>query len=677
MFFNYITISVALSISAVAIYYSVAGLATIFAASVIPIIIMGSVLEVGKLVTAVWLHRNWRKSVWWLKTYLATAVVVLMFITSMGIFGYLSKSHIEQATASDEQTAKIEVLTSNIARSESKIKRWDDEIARLSSGDINNTRIDNLIKREEDALANINKAIDKEKDQYRVQATTDIDNINSKLNQYRESTNAEIQSLNEQLKTCFACDDERLAITDAKSRLSAKEEKADADIASIKKQLASDINAVVRSYSAQLDPINKRISELKIQSTAKTQDIDTRIEALETNIEKAQVTLTNSRENLSVLESNFRKLEAEVGPVKYIAEFVYGEEANRTMLEEAVRWVIVTIIFVFDPLAVLLLIASQYSFEEAHRKNNPRPTPPTTPAPPSSPPPSNNKYKDVIGKSFKGEHHPSDEPEKPKEPKTYTNLIGKTFEGGTPTPTDAEKPVVEKTDAEPKLTVKEIVEDIEETKRTIKPPVKEGTVSRKEVKKAVKKVSAKRKSAPKKTQKSPSKNEVKEALNEVNEKRAKIIGGPLKSKISDQDRLLIEDLIRTEGFDTYITYEGKGTRRSALLQMRPDLQTDVWHTVDFGMSFPENVQNGYLFLRTDFLPTKLFRYNSENWVELDKDLLREGAYSNDYIEHLIEKINEDEYNKVLLDAVLHETLGDDSVDVFNETEIKRITEFKY
>jgi len=95
------------------------------------------------------------------------------------------------------------------------------------------------------------------------------------------------------------------------------------------------------------------------------------------------------------------------------------------------------------------------------------------------------------------------------------------------------------------------------------------------------------------------------------------------------------------------------------------------------MTFPENASNAHLFLRTDFLPTKLFRYNSETWVEIDKDLLREGAYSNDYVEHLIEKINEDEYNKVLLDAVLHETLGDHEIEIFNEIEIKRITEFKY
>ena len=107
MLLGILTFLSALTISAVAIYYSVAGLAAIFAAAVIPIIIMGVSLEVGKLVTAVWLHRHWSRAAWWLKTYLSIAVIVLMFITSMGIFGFLSKAHIEQTSMSQEQVALI------------------------------------------------------------------------------------------------------------------------------------------------------------------------------------------------------------------------------------------------------------------------------------------------------------------------------------------------------------------------------------------------------------------------------------------------------------------------------------------------------------------------------------------------------------------------------------------
>ena len=90
MFLGFLVFITALSISAVAIYYSIAGLVAIFAAAAVPIMVMGGALEIGKLVTAVWLHRYWKRTVWWLRTYLAVAVVVLMFITSMGCLLYTS-----------------------------------------------------------------------------------------------------------------------------------------------------------------------------------------------------------------------------------------------------------------------------------------------------------------------------------------------------------------------------------------------------------------------------------------------------------------------------------------------------------------------------------------------------------------------------------------------------------
>ena len=111
-----LTMLTALSISAVAIYYSVAGLVAIFAAAAVPIIIKGSVLEVAKLVAAVWLHYYWEHAVWWLRTYLVTAVLILMVITSMGIFGFLSKAHIDQTSKASEGIARLEQLDVQIKR---------------------------------------------------------------------------------------------------------------------------------------------------------------------------------------------------------------------------------------------------------------------------------------------------------------------------------------------------------------------------------------------------------------------------------------------------------------------------------------------------------------------------------------------------------------------------------
>ena len=114
MLFGLITFLTALTISGVAIYYSVAGLVAIFAAAAVPIIIMGTALEVGKLVTAVWLHRYWAKAAWWLRTYLSIAVFVLMLITSMGIFGFLSKAHVDQNLSSDTVTQRIEIIDNKV-----------------------------------------------------------------------------------------------------------------------------------------------------------------------------------------------------------------------------------------------------------------------------------------------------------------------------------------------------------------------------------------------------------------------------------------------------------------------------------------------------------------------------------------------------------------------------------
>ena len=158
MFLAILTLITALSISAVAIYYSVAGLVAIFAAAAIPIMIMGGTLEIGKLVTAVWLHRYWSKATWWLKTYLSIAVVILMFITSMGIFGFLSKAHIEQTSASIESTEKIERLETDIKRQELIITKAERKIEDAENQGANkNDTIQDQIDREQDRIDNAYK----------------------------------------------------------------------------------------------------------------------------------------------------------------------------------------------------------------------------------------------------------------------------------------------------------------------------------------------------------------------------------------------------------------------------------------------------------------------------------------------------------------------------------------
>ena len=361
MILGILTLLSALTISAIAIYYSVAGLAAIFAAAVIPIIVMGVALEVGKLVTAVWLHRYWKQATWWLKTYLSVAVFILMFITSMGIFGFLSKAHIEQTSMSQEQVALIETLDDKETRSQAKINRWRGELDRLLKGE--DVRVDGLIDKEQEGLDKIYARINKEKDALREDAKFKVDQQQTRIKQAQDRRDAEIAAAEKKFEGSFGGSKEyEEAVTKAKNNELSVASRAQKEILAINTQSDKDLKAVDEKYDADIADINKRISDLRNQANNKTVDIEGRINELEGFIETEQVKIDAVNEEKFGYEKEYRKLEAEVGPIKYIAEFIYGENADQNLLEAAVRWVIIIIIFVFDPLAVLLLIASQYTF---------------------------------------------------------------------------------------------------------------------------------------------------------------------------------------------------------------------------------------------------------------------------------------------------------------------------
>jgi len=236
---NYLALLVALALSAVSAYYSIIGLATIFASAFIPVVLMGSVLELGKLVTASWLYNNWHHTPRVLKYYLTSSVIVLMFISSMGIFGFLSKAHIEQSLSINTGTA--------------------DQVA----------IIQNKIDFEKQSIADLDKQI------------AQIDAAINKMTDRGQAAN---------------------------SLRAAEQQRRQRDV-----------------FVSRKDTHVKNISALTTE----------RIK----------------------LESEVKKLEAEVGPLKYIAELVY-DNADGNQLEKAVRYVIIIIVLVFDPLAVLLLIAA-------------------------------------------------------------------------------------------------------------------------------------------------------------------------------------------------------------------------------------------------------------------------------------------------------------------------------
>jgi hypothetical protein len=490
MFLGFLVFITALSISAVAIYYSIAGLVAIFAAAAIPIMVMGGALEIGKLVTAVWLHKHWKRAAWWLRYYLSVAVLVLMFITSMGIFGFLSKAHIEQTSASIESVENLGRIETEIARLESQIVRAEEKIvkAETSTGNRNddiNAQIEKEQARIDTAYTRIQPAIDEQQKiiadarsvdsdrtkPYEDQLTNikdEIVRLETSAKEYEEKIaglkvdNSAVQPLLDQVSNIQAtivkvegqiASGEREQVKQAQTTIGSVAD------GSVGPRTRASANAWIEQQKLVINGINDQISQLRAEAKTTVDEERTRlsgvvkdirsnqIPALKTrevqmlekidtvrsaespivttardeisrirksaddNVKASQTLIQQLREKIKVdggadvdtiideqnariktanteidtlteekysIEAEYRKLEAEVGPIKYIAEFIY-EEADRDILEQAVRWVIITIIFVFDPLAVLLLIASQYTFEwrrhdkEKAEPNDPKP----------------------------------------------------------------------------------------------------------------------------------------------------------------------------------------------------------------------------------------------------------------------------------------------------------------
>lgn len=406
MFLGLLTLFVALCISGIAAYYSIIGLTAIFAAAFVPIVLMGSVLEVGKILTTVWLHQNWHRAPKIIRGYLTGAVLVLMFITSMGVFGFLSKSHIEQASVGAEQVAQAEAIDEKILRSQAKIKRWTEEIQRLNGGG-DSTRIDSLIAREQqrirDANARLQPQIDAENAKIpglREQAAREIQQQEKRLGDAQKRAEAAIQVAQAELTRLdadveaytkqgttgsgglFSSSTDNVAkgaelrarqkperdklqkdIDAAKANELAIASAVQREIRAINNRLADSVRAVEariadirKSIEPTVTSANENIARYTQEAGKANKGVDTRIADLEKQIENEQPVIDQLREEKFVFEKKYRQFEAEVGPVKYIAELIYGT-ADKTLLEEAVRWVIIIIVAVFDPLAVCLVLA--------------------------------------------------------------------------------------------------------------------------------------------------------------------------------------------------------------------------------------------------------------------------------------------------------------------------------
>jgi hypothetical protein len=393
MFFPLMVFVIALTIAAVAAWFSVAGLMAIFAASAIPVAIMAGSLEIGKLVAASWVYRNWKRAPFLLKSYLTFAVVVLMFITSMGIFGFLSRAHLEQASESLQSQARVERIDNDIVRYEDTITRSEIKIEKLETQNTNNTdeiqiQIDTEQQRMDQAYARVQPAIDEQLAIILDQQTGSEDQVKSYLTQIKkiDITLENLQSfvVNDEIKklqalvgvktdgnygpqTAKKVDQFRISQQSEKKRLVniVEDIRTSIDTLVIEqarieiKRLRSIADRDVQKSQETITRLRKQLARVaEIDNTTKITELLETVKVSETGISELLVTKFE-------LETEVRMLEAEIGPIKYIAELVYGN-TERNTIDDAVRWLIIVFIFVFDPLAVLLLIAANYSFQNRH-----------------------------------------------------------------------------------------------------------------------------------------------------------------------------------------------------------------------------------------------------------------------------------------------------------------------
>ena len=473
MFLNYFVLCVALSLSVIAAFYSIMGLAAIFSASVIPIIIMGSILEVAKLTVTVWLHEYWRPCKLLMKVYLSTAVILLMFITSMGIFGFLSKSHLDQAVPAGDVIAKVALFDEKI-----NVERTNIAMARSA------------------------------------------------------------------IKQMDAAVDQRLS-------------------------RSNDDKGAERAIQIRRSQQTERARLLK--------EIDT-----------AQKIIAKLNDERAPIASELRKVEADVGPIRYIAAFIYNEKPSEDILEKAVRWVIVTIIIVFDPLALMMLLASTEGF--AWRKN-------------------------IIPK-----YEPDDGPLTDEKIEGVKQQVG-------PIPTNS---VVSSLLNTEKLCYNCGTELLEVSGIGIICPnedcfVSDGT--------------------------SEEKDDIELPIIEpLEEIKLKLAERSWKT-IHPTESLKKQRILFKKGQIPQLPWN------DLAVKLYPDDPMIPQNMCGFGTDFPKNRTKGDMFVRTDRLPTALFKFNGRDWIQVDKDQTDQYAYDTSYIEHLIQKISSGDYDPELLNNAEREQIA--------------------
>jgi hypothetical protein len=532
MIFGYFILFISVMISAIAAWYSVVGLTAIFAAAVVPVMIMGGALEAGKIVATVWLHNNWQRVSMAFKLYLIPAIVFLMLLTSMGIFGFLSKAHGDQSLVSGDAMARVAIY---------------DEKIQISKDNIEANR---------KALKQMDEAVD---------------------------------------QVMGRSSDEKGADKAVQIRRSQQKERA----------------------------------------------------RLQAEIQAEQKTITAIGAEAAPLRAEFRKIEAEVGPIKYIAALIYGDDASQNMLEAAVRWVIILIVIVFDPLALTLILAANKQLEWARQgrggwvhdeeqKPVEEKAPEPEPVPVSEPPPT------VVEEPEPKEHPLTEEQREAEEMKAVENFFWRGRMIARALDAEEEERLAREANAQ--------LAEIEPEEPVVEIPAPEPVPVDPELLESTAKV-------------------IEDLSKELQAKEAELeyfkthTSGVEGSRNEEQAKALALTAQLEELALALTALEQENTRlRSS--QLSQDLVLDLRATDDvdpngsasFGTEFPASPVKGDMFLRVDYLPSKLYKFNGVKWIESDKDLTDQFAYEESYIQHLVQKINSGEYDADDLNDVERERI---------------------
>jgi multisubunit Na+/H+ antiporter MnhG subunit len=489
-----ITLLTALSMATVAAVFAIYGIIAIFAGMPQFALVMGAVIELGKVVGISWLYRNWNEPTK-IKYAMTPLVLIAMLLTSMGIFGLLSKAHLEQ--------------TSPVANNEIQIERLDQQITR-----------------------------------------------------------------------------EQSRITDAEQVIS---------------QLDQSVQALIN-----FDRIRGPDGAIAVRESQADQR-----ELLRQTIDTAQTELDGLEDQKLELSQQLQAIELEVGPIKYIAELIYNDGQDRT--EEAVRWVIIAFIFVFDPMAILLLMAANYTL--VNRKKQDLVTAPLVEEPTLilEEPVNTEEVLDVKEDS----NNVSDTTDIPEPPIT----------SDTSTPNSNEQPelrtesiYLERTD--------DLQETVTETtERDTVPLQSAGAI---------------------------------DIITSVQDQPSSVDdAAQVMAESAIKKTLIITKDIITEGVtplhdvgDGYIEYNKQLFQKDALKEIKPDLFTirpdSVMPHSSFGIQFPKMAKKKDIFVRVDTLPNRVFRFDGNKWIEINKNLTATYLYDQEYIKYLVEKIGSGEYDAELL-----------------------------